>query len=41
MQDNVDEDEKREIFTRLEKYCELDTLGMIWILDKLDSLVRG
>jgi hypothetical protein len=35
--DNVSEDEKKETRMNLLKYCELDTLAMVEILDKLKS----
>ncbi len=31
--------EKQKIRTNLEKYCGLDTLGMVWILDSLNKQV--
>ena len=37
---NVAEKEKMKIREDLEKYCALDTEGMIWIVDKLKELVR-
>jgi hypothetical protein len=37
---NVSEEERIKIRKDLEKYCALDTEGMIWIVDKLKELVR-
>ena len=37
---NVTEKEEIKIREDLEKYCALDTEGMIWIVDKLKELVR-
>ena len=37
---NVAEKEEIKIREDLEKYCALDTEGMIWIVDKLKELVR-
>jgi hypothetical protein len=37
---NVSEDEKMKIIDDLEKYCALDTEGMIWIVDKLKELIK-
>ncbi len=37
---NVSEDERMKVMDDLEKYCALDTEGMIWIVDKLKELVR-
>jgi hypothetical protein len=34
------EEEMIKIREDLEKYCALDTEGMIWIVDKLKELVR-
>ncbi len=34
----LDSVEKQKIRTNLEKYCRLDTLGMVWILDYLQEL---
>jgi hypothetical protein len=38
---NVAENEEIKIREDLEKYCALDTEGMIWIVDKLKELVKG
>ena len=37
---NFLEEEIIKIRKDLEKYCDLDTEGMIWIVDKLKELVR-
>ena len=37
---NVAEKEEIKIREDLEKYCALDTEGMIWIVDKLKELVK-
>ncbi|MFH1337550.1 MAG: DUF2779 domain-containing protein [Nanoarchaeota archaeon] len=37
---NVSEEEKKKVRADLEKYCCLDTEGMIWIMDKLRELVK-
>jgi hypothetical protein len=37
---NVTEKEEIKIREDLEKYCALDTEGMIWIIDKLKELVK-
>ena len=37
---NVSEDERMKVMDDLDKYCALDTEGMIWIVDKLKELVR-
>ncbi len=34
-------DEKDKIRKDLLKYCGLDTEGMVWILEKLNNLVKG
>jgi hypothetical protein len=34
------EEEREKVFHDLEKYCELDTLGMVWIVDELQKLVK-
>ena len=31
--------EVKKIRADLEKYCELDTLGLVWIVEKLEKLV--
>jgi len=36
---NVSERERMKVRKDLEKYCRLDTEGMIWIVDKLKELV--
>jgi hypothetical protein len=36
---DVEEDEKKKAFAKLEKYCGRDTEGMIWILEKLKKEV--
>jgi len=33
------EDERRQVRADLEKYCGLDTEGMVWIVDRLAALV--
>ncbi|MFH1552136.1 MAG: DUF2779 domain-containing protein [Candidatus Omnitrophota bacterium] len=38
---DVSEKERKKIRDDLEKYCGLDTEGMIWILDELKKLVGG
>ena len=35
---NLEEKEKKKIKKDLEKYCKLDTEGMIWIVDKLNKI---
>lgn len=37
---NAPEEERIKIRKDLEKYCALDTEGMIWIVDKLKELIR-
>ncbi len=37
---NVPEEERIKIRKDLEKYCSLDTEGMIWIVDKLKELIK-
>ncbi len=37
---NVSEDERMKVMDDLEKYCALDTEGMIWIVDKLKELIK-
>jgi hypothetical protein len=36
---NVDEQEREHVREQLEMYCELDTLAMVWIMEKLRNLV--
>jgi len=36
---NVPEDERMKVMDDLEKYCTLDTEGMIWIVDKLKVMI--
>lgn len=31
---------RKKVSIDLEKYCEQDTEGMVWILDKLNILVK-
>lgn len=35
---NIPDEEKNKVFQDLEKYCALDTEGMIWIMDELKAL---
>ncbi len=35
----VSKDERMKVMDDLEKYCALDTEGMIWIVDKLEELI--
>ena len=37
---NVSEDERMKVMEDLEKYCALDTEGMIWIVEKLNELIK-
>ena len=37
----VSDEERNKVRSDLEKYCALDTEGMIWIVDKLRELVNG
>ena len=37
---NVSEDERMKAMDDLEKYCALDTEGMIWIVEKLKELIK-
>ncbi len=37
----VSDEERNKVRTDLEKYCALDTEGMIWIVDRLRELVSG
>ncbi len=37
---NVPDEERIKIRKDLEKYCALDTEGMIWIVDKLKELIK-
>ncbi len=37
----VSDEERKRVRSDLEKYCGLDTEGMIWIVDKLRELVSG
>jgi len=36
--EDVDEKERRTVRENLEKYCELDTLGMMWVVQELSKL---
>lgn len=38
---DVDEKERRKVRDNLEKYCELDTMGMVYVLQQLNSIVAG
>jgi len=38
---DVGEEEQRRVRQQLEDYCGLDTLGMIWMVEALRSLVRS
>ncbi len=40
LSNNVTEKEEIKIKDGLEKYCTLDTEGMIWIVDKLEELIK-
>ncbi|MCX6132402.1 MAG: DUF2779 domain-containing protein [Ignavibacteriales bacterium] len=37
---DVDEKDRQKVRDQLEKYCALDTEGMIWIVDELQNLAR-
>lgn len=36
---NISEEERFKVRKDLEKYCKLDTEGMVWIVDKLNNLI--
>ena len=37
---NIDEKEQQRVYAALEKYCDLDTRGMIEILEELKKVCR-
>ena len=37
---DVDEKERQKVRHQLEKYCALDTEGMIWIVEELEKMAR-
>ena len=41
IQNNVSEEEKVRVFQNLEKYCERDTLAMVWIMEELQKIINS
>ena len=37
---DIDEKDRQKVRDQLEKYCALDTEGMIWIVEELEKIAR-